>query len=195
MASTLSTIDLAQAPASPRRCPPIGTYEPDPDAWAKAAEGMARWRQIFDEEEAAALGAGCSNDQAYDHGQVAAWLDSHARNRRLHVQRYFPDSGRITRHRVEILLENEEGETYAVECGGRAFMEDLKRAGDTDWLYKRQEIGEGWVRIELMITDRHPDHEMFTRADGKGIDLGFNDSEHYYTFLVEIHQDDLFDNY
>ena len=99
MASTLSTsstIDLS--PTSPRRCPPIGTYEPDPDAWAKAAESMARWRQIFDEEEAAALGSGCSKDQAYDHGQVAAWLDSHARNRRLRVQRYFTDSGRIARH-------------------------------------------------------------------------------------------------
>ena len=75
---------------------------------------MARWRQIFDEEEAAALGSGCSNDQAYDHGQVAAWLDSIARSRRLRVQRYFPDSGRIARHRVEILLENEEGGTASV---------------------------------------------------------------------------------
>jgi hypothetical protein len=193
MASTLSTIDLSHA--SPRRCPPIGTYEPDPDAWAKAAEGMARWRHIFDEEEAAALGAGCTNDQAYDHGQVAAWLDSIARNRQLRVQRYFADSGRIARHRVEILLENEEGEIYTVECGGRAFMQELKRAGDTEWLYKKEELGEGWVRIELMITDRHPDHEMFTRADGKGIDLGFNDNEHYYTFMVEIHQDDLFNNF
>lgn len=195
MASTSSTIDLSQTPVSPRRCPPIGRHEPEPDAWAKAAESMVRWRQVFDAEEAAALGSGCSKEQAYDHGQVAAWLDTLARQRRLRVQRYLADGGRIVRHRVEILLENEEGEIYTVECGGRASMQELKRAGDTSWLYKRQEIGNGWVRIELMITDRHPDHEMFMRADGKGIDLGFNDSEHYYTFLVEIHQDDLFDNY
>lgn len=192
MASTSSTIDLSPATGG---MAPLAGYEPEPDAWAKAAESMARWRQVFDAEEAAAFGSGCSKEQAYDHGQVAAWLDTLARQRRLRIQRFFADSGRIARHRVEILLENEEGEIYAVECGGRASMQDLKRAGDTDWLYKRQEIADGWVRIELMITDRHPDHEMFTRADGKGIDLGFNDSEHYYTFLVEIHQDDLFDNY
>jgi len=195
MSSTLSTIDLSQVSASERRCPSIGTYEPEPDAWATASASMVRWRNIFDAEEDAAFGSGCSKEQAYDHGHVAAWLDNLARQRRLRVQRHLVDGGRIARHRVEILSENEDGEIYSVECGGRASMQELKRAGDTTWLYKKEELGDGWVRIELMITDRHPDHEMFTRADGKGIDLGFNDSEHYYTFLVEIHQDDLFDNY
>ena len=195
MASTLSTIDLS--PASPRRCPPIGTYEPAPDAWAKAAEGMTRWRQVFNEEEAAALKGGCSNEQAYDHGQVAAWLDTIARSRRLRVQRYFADSGCIAAHRVEILEENEDGELIAIECGGFISMGELRRGahGGTEWLYKKEELGEGWVRIELMITDMHPNHEMFTRADGKGIDLGFNDNQHFYSFMVEIHQDDLFDNF
>jgi hypothetical protein len=38
-----------------------------------------------------------------------------------------------------------------------------------------------------------PDHEMFKRSNGSHVDLGFNDNEHFYSFTIEIHQEDLVD--
>ena len=74
-------------------------------------------------------------------------------------------------------------------------MSECKRGahGGTAWLHKVERIDEEWLRVEVMITDMFPDHEMFKRSNGSRVDLGFNDNEHFYSFTVEIHQEDLVD--
>ena len=77
-------------------------------------------------------------------------------------------------------------------------MADLRRGAHeryTSWLYNKDEIVEGYFRIDVMITDMFPDHEMFKRSDGSRIDLGFNDNEHYYSFTVDIPKNDLCDTF
>ena len=161
--------------------------------WVQASETMIRYRKVFDaaKEEARAW---CTEEQAEDHGQVAAWLDRMAQTRRLKVVRCTTDGGRIARHKV-ILLEEVDGELLHVECGGWVSMAELKRGayGGTEWLHKMEDLGSGWVRIEVMITDVFPEHEMFKRADGSRVDLGFNDNAHFHSLSVEIHKDDLTD--
>jgi hypothetical protein len=163
--------------------------------WAEAAVGMARFNQVEEAERAEALLHGCSQQQAADRGRVAAWLDSEARQRRLRVLRCTSNGGRVARHHVLLLEHTDDGEVFSVDIGGWVSMSELKRGahGGTEWLYKAERINEEWLRVEIMITDIFPDHEMFERSDGSRIDLGFNDNEHFYSFTVEIHQEDLVD--
>lgn len=74
-------------------------------------------------------------------------------------------------------------------------MSELKRGahGGTEWLYKAEPIGDEWLRVQVMITDNFPDHEMFKRPDGSRIDLGFNDDDHFYFFNVDIPMENLVD--
>jgi hypothetical protein len=163
-------------------------------SWTDASKVAARYVEVFDAERAEALRIGYTQQQAADHGQVAAWLDKEARQRRLRVLRCTTDGGRIARHHV-LLLEEEDGEVSSLDLGGYVPMSECKRGahGGTAWLYKAEPINDEWLRVEVMITDMFPDHEMFKRSDGSRIDLGFNDNEHYYSFAVEIHQEDLVD--
>lgn len=165
--------------------------------WAEASTVMSRFQEVKKAHRTEALSWGCmSEKQANDYGQVAAWLDMEARHRRLRVLRCTSDDGRVARHKV-FLLEEEDGEVSSVEFGGWVSMSELKRGayGGTDWLYKVEPINDEWVRVEIMITDMFPDHEMFKRSDGSRINLGFNDYDPFYSFTVEIHQDDLVDTF
>ena len=192
MSSTQSMINLSLSPASSDGSPPAGT-EPIPNAWAKASATMTRWREIYDAVRAQALSFHIAEDVANDNAQVEAWLDMLARERCLRVTRTTADGGCIARHMVEILDEDS-----VMECGGYVYMGELRRGayGGVGWLKEREDCGDGWVRIAVMITaDMFPDHDMFKRADGSCINLGFNDNDHFYEFKVEIHQDDLIDEY
>jgi hypothetical protein len=126
-----------------------------------------------------------------DYRQVEAWLDALAKNRQVKVVRCTADGGRIARHKVLIL----DGEVISVDIGGYASMAELKRGshGGTEWLHKVEPLADGWVRIEVMITDLFPEHAMFQRPNGTKVDLGFNDNEHYYMFPLVICGDDLTD--
>ena len=161
--------------------------------WVKASEAMVRYRKVFDAAKEKAR-SWCTEAQAEDQGQVSAWLDRMAQSRRLKVVRGTTDGGRIACHEV-LILDEVEGELVHTECGGYVSMSELKRGahGGTEWLHKMEDLGNGWVRIEVMITDCFPEHEMFKRADGSRMDLGFNDNEHFYSFLVEIHVEDVAD--
>ena len=160
--------------------------------WVKASEVMVRYRKVFDSAKEDAR-AWCTEAQAEDYGQVSAWLDSLAQSRRLKVVRRTSDGGRIACHDV-LILDEVEGELYT-ECGGYVSMSELRRGahGGMEWLRAMEDLGNGWVRIEVMITDCFPDHEMFARADGARMNLGFNDNQHFFSFMVEIHGDDLTD--
>lgn len=161
--------------------------EPNPNAWAIASADMVRWRQVYEAERTESLRFCWPEDQANDRAHVTAWMDRLARQRRLRVNRSLVDDGRIARHWVVFLNDGEP-----IECGGYVEMADLQRR-DTDWLYTKELLDNGWIRIEIMITDQFPDHEMFTRSDGSRVNLGFN-GDHFYLIEVEIHQDDLIDN-
>ena len=180
---------------------PLAGMEPNPNAWSQASADALRFQQVKQEERAKALKYGVSKfmteSNAEDCGQVAAWLDRLARNGQLRVTRTTADEGRVASHIVEILDENEDGEVVSIECGGYVEMWELKRGycGGTDWLYAKEEVSDGWVRITVMITDMFPDHEMFKRADGSEVELGFNDDDHFYLFDVTLHQTDLFDEF
>ena len=186
-------IDLSLSPASSDGSPPFAGTEPNPNAWAMASATMTRWRQIYDAVRAQALSFHVAEEVANDNAQVEAWLDMLARQRRLRVTRTTADGGSIACHNVEILEE-----VGVMECGGYVYMAELRRGayGGIGWLSEREDRGNGWVRISVMITaDAFPDHDMFKRADGSPINLGFNDNDHFYEFKVEIHQDDLIDEY
>ena len=169
-----------------------------PNAWATASANAIRWRQVFDKELAEAR-TRTTEEEANDNAQVAAWLDHLARRRQLRVTRTSADDGRIARHMVEIIEENDDGEVVCIECGGYVYMSELRRGayGGDAWLYKRQDLGQGWLRVSLMITDLcfSIDHPMFKRKDGSSVYLGFNDNDHFYEFMVDIHHDDLRDEY
>lgn len=130
-----------------------------------------------------------SEEVARDCAKVAACLDALARRRLLRVQRYASESGWV-RHRVYVL--NEDGEDV-VECGGRISMYDLRQNGEGNWPFAKEKLKDGRCRIDLMITDRLPDIEMFRRKDGSRMDLGFNDNEHYYVFSLVMDERDLED--
>jgi hypothetical protein len=180
---------------------PLASYEPKLNAWAQASADAIRFQEVKQAERAKALAHGASQfmteSNAEDCGQVAAWLDRLARFGQLRVCRTTGDGGRLARHYVEIVDENEEGIIGIIECGGYVEMSELRRGycGGTDWLYAKKEVSDRWVRITVMITDTHPDHPMFKRADGSDVSLGFNDGDHFYLFDVIIHQDFLFDEF
>lgn len=166
-----------------------------PNEWAEAAESLQRWNQVSHESTEEALSMGLTNDQAADYGYVTAWLDCKARNRRLRVERSITGKyNQWAEHRVSI-LEEVDGELNTIDCGGYAEMSELRRSGDENWPFEKEDLGDGWVRMDLMITDMFPDHEIFQRSDGSRIDLGFNDNEHYYIITVTMHQDDLIENF
>jgi len=179
---------------------PLAGMEPNPNAWSQASADALRFQQVKQEERAKALKYGVSKfmteSNAEDCGQVAAWLDRLARNGQLRVTRTTADEGRVASHIVEI-LDEVDGEVVSIECGGYVEMWELKRGycGGTDWLYAKEEVSDGWVRITVMITDMFPDHEMFKRADGSDVELGFNDDDHFYLFDVILHETDLFDEF
>jgi hypothetical protein len=129
-----------------------------------------------------------------DHASVESHLNQLAYNGQLRIIRCFADGGRIARHKV-LILEEEDGEVVSTDIGGHASMAELKRGahGGTDWLYTMERLGEDWVRIDVMITDCFPDIPMFRRLNGSKVDLGFNDDEHYYLFSVAIRENDLVD--
>jgi hypothetical protein len=166
-----------------------------PNAWADAATSMQRWNQVTATATEEALAMGHSADQATDYAQVTAWLDCFARTRRLRVGRSIAGLyNEYVRHIVSF-LEEVDGELNAVQCGGYAEISELRRSGDANWPFEKDDVGDGWVRMDLMMTDRFPDHEVFQRPDGSRIDLGFNDNEHYYIITVTMHQDDLIDEF
>lgn len=177
--------------------PEMDPIQDNTHAWADASKIASRYVEVFDAERAEALRIGYTPQQAADHGQVAAWLDKEARQGRLRVLRCTTDGGRIARHHV-FLLEEVDGEVSSLDLGGYVSMADLRRGAHeryTSWLYNKDEIVEGYFRIDVMITDMFPDHEMFKRSDGSRIDLGFNDNEHYYSFTVDIPKNDLCDTF
>ena len=163
--------------------------------WTEASTVMSRFQEVKEAERAEALLHGCSQEQAADRGQVAAWLDSEARHRRLRVLRSTANGGRVARHHVLLLEHTDDGDVFSIDLGGWVSMSELKRGahGGTAWLHKVERIDEEWLRVEVMITDRFPEHEMFKRSNGSRVDLGFNDNEHFYSFTIEIHQEDLVD--
>lgn len=163
-------------------------------SWADASAAATRFQEVKQAAKKEVLYL--TEEQAEDYGQVAAWLDMTARQGTLRVLRGTVDGGRIARHNV-FILEEEDGEVFSVDFGGYVSMGELKRGahGGTDWLYNKDEIVDGYFRIEVMITDMFPDHEMFKRSDGSRIDLGFNDNEHFYTFTVDIPKKNLCDTF
>ena len=156
-----------------------------PSGWVKASATMLRWRAVFD--------AAKQKTQSDDYAQVSAWLDMYAQMRCLRVVRAITGKyNEYAQHTVSI-LEEVDGELETLEVGGYADMGELRRSGDVDWPFEKEELGDGWIRAELMITDQFPMHEMFQRSDGSRVDLGFNDNDHYYTITVTMHRDDLID--
>ena len=149
-------------------------------AWANLASVQAQFRETFTLERLESLQEGCTEEVAFDRGQIAAWLDNYALNRRLRVERSFHNG--IVQHRVEFMEENRLA--FPLECGGWAALENY------DWALHKQPLDGGWVRIEVMISNIFPNHEIFKRADGSPINLGYN-GVNYYTFLVDMHPDDL----
>jgi len=171
---------------------PLSTPE-NPNAWAEAAASMQRWNTVFDAAIKEAQGWSLTPEQANDYAQVTAWLDVYAQKRCLRVVRTVGGKyDEYAQHKVSI-LEEVDGELDTMECGGYAFISELRRSGDMNLMFEMETLGDDWVRVELMITDQFPAHEMFQRSDGSRIDLGFNDNEHYYTFTVTMHRDDLID--
>jgi len=162
-------------------------------SWADASAAATRFREIQLAYSVVAMSYDIPEAEANDWGQVEAWLDRFARNGQLRVTRTTADNGRIARHIVEILDENEDGEVVSIECGGYVEMSELRRGycGGTDWLTEKEEVSEGWVRITMMITDMFPDHRMFKRADGSSIVLDPYSDDHFHMVKVTIHQDDL----
>jgi hypothetical protein len=146
-----------------------------------------RYVEVYEEEYRESR-QWANEEVSRDRAKVAACLDALARRGLLKVQRYVSASGWV-RHRVYIL--NEEGKEL-VECGGRVEVSELRRCKET-WPLEKERLSEGRCRIELMITDRLPDIEMFRRKDGSRMDLGFNDNEHYYSFSVVMDEKDLED--
>ena len=176
---------------------PLASNEAPKYSWADASKVATRYVEVFEAERAEALRSyDCTQQMATDRAQVAAWLDKEARAGTLRVLRSKSDGGRIAQHNV-LLLDEEDGEVVSLDIGGYVSMGEINRYHESSraWLYNKDEIVEGYFRIEVMITDVFPDHEMFKRSDGSNVDLGFNDNQHFYSFMVEIHQDDLFDNY
>ena len=176
---------------------PLASNEASKYSWADASKVATRYVEVFEAERAEALRSyDCTQQEATDRAQVAAWLDKEARAGRLRVLRCKSDGGRIAQHNV-LLLEEEDGEVVSLDIGGYVSMGEINRYHESSraWLYNKNEIVEGYFRIEVMITDQFPDHEMFKRSDGSQIDLGFNDNEHYYTFTVDIPKENLCDTF
>lgn len=166
-----------------------------PHSWAEAALSVQRWNKVWDEAKEEALRYNQNTDQAADYAHVTAWLDCFARTRRLRVVRAVAGLyNEYVRHIVSF-LEDVDGELEAIQCGGFIYMGELRRDGDAKWPFKKQDLGDGWVRVDLMITSDFPNHEVFQRADGSRIDLGFNDNEPYYIITVTMRQDDLIDEF
>ena len=171
---------------------PLVTPE-KPNGWVEASATMLRWREVFAAAAKEAEGWHLTAEQRNDYAQVTAWLDKYAQMRRLRVVRTMAGKYKeYAQHKVSI-LEEVDGELDTIQCGGYAPMSELQRCGDAHLLFEKEELGDGWIRVELMITDQFPEHEMFQRADGSRIDLGFNDDDHYHVFSVTIHEDDLTD--
>ena len=133
--------------------------------------------------------ASAQAQEEIDHATVESYLNELAYNGQLRVFRSVIDGGRIARHKV-LILEEEDGEVVSMDIGGYASMAELKRGahGGTDWLYAKERLEEDWVRIDVMITDCFPDIQIFQRLNGSKVDLGFNDDEHYYLFSVAIRE-------
>lgn len=156
---------------------------------------MQRWREVFTAAQQEAQGWHCTDKQAHDYAQVAAWLDMFAQMRRLRITRTIAGKyNEYAQHKVSI-LEEVDGELETLECGGYAEMGELRRSGDADWPFEKEELENGWVRLDIMITDMFPVHEMFQRSDGSRIDLGFHGEDHYHVFSVTMHKDDLIDEH
>jgi len=158
---------------------------------------VARYVEVLEAEHEKALRQGYTQEQALGRGQVAAWLDKEARQGRLRIMRSMPNGGRIARHNVLLLEEKDDEMSVVSDIGGWISMADLHGVHErhTSWIYNKGEIVEGYFRIKVMITNTFPDHEMFKRSDGSQIDLGFNDTEHYYMFTVDIPKKDLVDTF
>jgi len=173
---------------------PLASNEEPKYSWANASVAATRFQEVKRAALAEAQTYSLTKEQAEDYAQVAAWLDMTARQGTLRVLRSTTDGDRIACHDV-LLLEEEDGEVNSIEFGGYVSMSELKRGahGGTAWLYDKDEIVEGYFRIEVMITDQFPDHPMFKRSDGSRVDLGFNDNEHFYSFRVDIPKENLSD--
>lgn len=129
-----------------------------------------------------------SEDVRRDRAQVNAHLNVLAENGRLRVSRIFRECMWV--HRVEILDEN--GDVLA-ECGGHISVGELNRDSYTkSCLSQTENMGNGFFRIDLMISDIFPDIYVFKRDSGKNVDLGFNDYSSYYIFSVILHENDFY---
>jgi hypothetical protein len=137
-----------------------------------------RYRMVFELERLESIIEGCTEKVAFDRGQIAAWLDHYALNRRLRVERII--SNGIVQHRLDFM-----DRLAPLECGGWVIQDET-----VDWALQSEKLDDGWIRIEVMLTKVFPDHAMFKRADGERIDLGYTD-KNYYTFLVDIHPNDV----
>lgn len=171
---------------------PLATPE-KPNGWTEASATMRRWSTVYAAALKEAQDWSLTLEQRNDYAQVTAWLDMYAQMRRLRVVRTVGGKyDEYAQHKVSI-LEEVDGELDTMECGGYAFISELRRSGDMNLMFEMETLADDWVRVDLMITDQFPAHEMFQRADGSRIDLGFNDDEHYHVFSVTMHKDDLTD--
>ena len=175
---------------------PLASNEAPKYSWAIASADAIRFQEVKRAALAEAQTCSLTKEQAEDYAQVAAWLDMTARQGTLRVLRGTSDGGCIAQHNV-LLLEEEDGEVVSLDIGGYVSMGEINRYHESSraWLYNKDEIVEGYFRIEVMITDQFPDHDMFKRSDGSQIDLGFNDNEHFYTFTVDIPKENLCDTF
>jgi len=142
------------------------------------------YQQIYQETMEEEKSYSNTEDVRRDRAQVNAHLNVLAECGRLRVSRIFRE--RVWAHRVEILDEN--GDVLA-ECGGHISVGELNRDSYTkSCLSQTENIGNGFYRIDLMISDIFPNIYVFKRDSGENVDLGFNDYSSYYIFSVILHE-------
>ena len=147
------------------------------------------YQQIYQETMEEEKSYSNTEDVRRDRAQVNAHLNVLAQCGRLKVRRIFRE--RVWAHRVEILDEN--GDVLA-DCGGHISVGELNRDSYMKSCLSQKEImGDGFCRIDLMITDIFPNIYVFKRDSGENVDLGFNDYSSYYIFSVILHENDLED--
>lgn len=148
------------------------------------------YQQIYDATIEEEKSYGYTEDVLRDRAQVNAHLNVLAANGRLRVRRIFRE--RVWVHRVEILNENRD--EVLEECGGYISVGELNRDSYMkSCLSQTENMGNGFYRVDLMISDLLPDIYVFERESGLNVDLGFNDYSTYYIFTVILNEKDIED--
>lgn len=165
------------------------------NAWANASRDAVRYKELYDfylqlyaseqKKDISEMG-----EETRDRAQVHAWLTIFAETGRLFVVR---NSRRGSwYHRVSIL--DDDGNVVA-STGG--FVTDVDvLLGKWDQIYVRwtEKVNDDYSRINLMTSTILPDIPAFQRADGKRVDLGWND-DYFECFDVVLHNDAIEDHF